>query len=301
MRILLIGASGQVGGALEKALHRPEQIQTPGRRELDLSDPASLPAALDNLAPELIINPAAYTAVDRAEDEADIAFRINAEAPSVIARWSARHSVPLVHFSTDYVFSGSGDRPWREDDLCEPLSVYGKSKLQGEVGIRDAGGVHLIVRTSWVYSSHGKNFFRTIIQLARESPALRVVSDQVGAPTSARSIAEAIAKLLPSDVNEMREAFSKADSMVHIANSEWTSWYGFATEIVNGLRDRNVGLKAIEVVPIQSSDFPARAVRPLNSRLDLTRAASSFGLCMPSWQDALARELDDFVQSEQAR
>jgi dTDP-4-dehydrorhamnose reductase len=127
-----------------------------------------------------------------------------------------------------------------------------------------------------------------------------VVSDQVGAPTSARSIAEAIATLLPSDVNEMREAFSKADSMVHIANSEWTSWYGFATEIVNGLRDRNVGLKAIEVAPIQSSDFPTRAVRPLNSRLDLTRAASSFGLCMPSWQDALARELDDFVQSEQA-
>ena len=150
-------------------------------------------------------------------------------------------------------------------------------------------------------ASQGNNFFRTIMRLARESPALRVVSDQVGAPTSARSIAEAIATLLPSDVNDIREAFSKADSMVHIANSGWTSWCGFATEIVNGLRDRNVGLKAIEVVPIQSSDFPTRAVRPLNSRLDLTRAANSFGLCMPSWQDALARELDDFVQSEQAR
>jgi len=158
MRILLTGTSGQVGGALEKALHRPEQILTPGRRELDLSDPASLPAALDSLAPELIINPAAYTAVDRAEDEADIAFRVNAEAPSVIARWSARHGVPLVHFSTDYVFGGSGDRPWREDDLCEPLSVYGKSKFQGEVGVRDAGGVHLIVRTSWVYSLTGQQF-----------------------------------------------------------------------------------------------------------------------------------------------
>lgn len=300
MRILLTGTSGQVGGALEKALHRSEQILTPGRRELDLSDPDSLPAALDNLAPELIINPAAYTAVDRAEDEADIAFRVNAEAPSVIAQWSARHSVPLVHFSTDYVFSGSGDRPWREDDLGEPLSVYGKSKLQGEVGVRDAGGVHLIVRTSWVYTSHGKNFFRTIIRLARERPELRVVSDQVGAPTSARSIAEAIATLLPSDVSDMREVFSKAGSMVHIANSEWTSWYGFAMKIVNGLRDRNVALKAIEVVPIQSSDFPTRAVRPLNSRLDLTRAASSFGLCMPSWQDALASELDDFMQSKQA-
>jgi dTDP-4-dehydrorhamnose reductase len=298
MRILLTGTSGQVGGALEKALHMPGQILTPSRTEFDLSYPASLPAALDYLAPELIINPAAYTAVDRAEDEMDIAFRVNAEAPSVMARWSARRSIPFVHFSTDYVFSGLGDRPWREDDHCDPLSVYGKSKLQGELGVRDAGGVHLIVRTSWVYASQGKNFFRTVIRLAREFPELRMVSDQVGAPTSARSIADAIAMLLPVDISGMREAFSRAGSVVHIANSEWTSWYGFATEIVNGLRDRNVGLKAIEVVPIQSSDFPTKAVRPLNSRLDLTRAASVFGLCMPAWQDALASELDDFVKSE---
>src|ERR1700730_6088041 len=168
------------------------------------------------------------------------------------------------------------------------------------MGVRDAGGVHLIVRTWWVYTSHGKNFFRTIIRLARERPELRVVSDQVGAPTSARSIAEAIATLLPSDVSDMREAFSKAGSMVHIANPEVTSWYGFAIEIVNGLRDRNVALKAMEVVPIQSSDFPTRAFRPLHSGLGLTATAGSFGLCMPSWQDALASELDDFVQSEQA-
>jgi dTDP-4-dehydrorhamnose reductase len=298
MRILVTGTSGQVGGAIQKALFGRGQILAPGRSELDLSKPASISSALDALQPGLIINPAAYTAVDRAEEEAELAFRVNAEAPSQMARWAAARQVPLIHFSTDYVFSGEGDRPWREDDPCEPLSVYGKSKREGEIAIREAGGVHLILRTSWVYASRGNNFFRTIIRLARERPELRVVADQIGAPTSAQSIAEAVNKLISVGIDEMTTGFAQANGLVHIANLEFTSWHGFATHIVHGLKARNVALQARQVIPIQTKNFPTKALRPLNSRLDVRRLLDLFGVTLPGWQVALSDELDNFVRAE---
>jgi dTDP-4-dehydrorhamnose reductase len=295
MRILVTGTTGQVGRALREALRGRGQILAPARPDFDLSDPDSLVQRLDGLEPTLIINPAAYTAVDQAEDEAELAFRVNAEAPGVIARWAARHRVPLVQFSTNYVFDGRGDRPWCEDDPCEPLSVYGRSKLSGELAVRDAGGAHLIARTSWVYAAAGNNFLRTIFKLARERTELRVVSDQVGAPTSARSLASALNSVLPEDAGETGAAFSKAGGILHIANAGSTSWHGFASGIVQGLRERHIRLRVLDVVPILTREFPAKAARPLESRLDLARLAGTFGVTMPGWQQALSDELDELA------
>jgi dTDP-4-dehydrorhamnose reductase len=298
MRILLTGTSGQVGGALQAALPGSYEVRAPQRSEFDLARPESLGEALDALKPDLILNPAAYTAVDRAEDERELAFRINAEAPSIIARWAARHGVPLLHFSTDYVFDGTGERPWREEDPCQPLSAYGQSKLAGEIGIREAAGSHLIVRTSWVFAAKGANFLRTIIRLARERTELRIVSDQIGAPTSARSIADAVAKLVNGNAGDIRERFASAHGVVHLTNSGSTSWHGFASAIVEGLRARDVALKVGEVLPIATRDFPTKAARPANSRLDLARLNGLFGVTTPSWQAAVDTELDAVVRAE---
>src|SRR5579859_594530 len=178
MRVLLTGAKGQVGGALFPLLQQFGAIDAPPREEFDLSNPDTLPDALDRLKPDLIINPAAYTAVDRAEDERELAFLVNAKAPAVLAGWAARHEVPLIHFSTDYVFDGSGATPWGEGSPTGPLSVYGASKLAGDAAIEAAAGPHLIARTSWVYSHQGTNFLRTITRLAKERKELRIVADQ---------------------------------------------------------------------------------------------------------------------------
>ena len=295
MRILVTGTTGQVGHALQEVLRGRGQILAPTRSDFDLSCPNSLVERLDALEPTLIINSAAYTAVDRAEDEVELAFRVNAEAPTVIAHWASRHRVPFVQFSTNYVFSGVSDRPWREDDPCEPLSVYGKSKLKGELSVREAGGAHLIARTSWVYAAVGNNFVRTIFKLAQEKIELRVVSDQLGTPTSAKSLAWALKSVLPDDVGEMSAAFSKVGGILHIANAGSTSRHGFASSIVKGLRERAIELKVIDIVPTRTKDFSAKAVRPLESRLDLTRLAGTFGINMPGWQQALSEELDEFA------
>ena len=285
-----------MGGALHAVLGGRGDVLAPARDQFNLAEPASLAEALDGFAPDLIVNPAAYTAVDRAEDEPELAMRANADSPAAIARWAARHHVPLVHFSTDYVFDGSGERPWREDDACRPLSVYGQSKLKGEIGVREAGGAHLIVRTSWVFAASGANFLLTMIRLARERAELRVVSDQIGAPTSARSIAKAVSKLIEGDTDAIRATFAKADGLVHLTNSGSTSWHGFAGEIVEGLRARNIPLKVEQVVPIATKDFPTKAIRPANSRLDLTRLNDAIGLRTPTWQEALGMELDHIPQ-----
>ena len=295
MRILVTGTTGQVGHALQEVLRGRGQILAPTRSDFDLSYPNSLVERLDALEPTLIINSAAYTAVDRAEDEVELAFRVNAEAPTVIAHWASRHRVPFVQFSTNYVFSGVSDRPWREDDPCEPLSVYGKSKLKGELSVREAGGAHLIARTSWVYAAVGNNFVRTIFKLAQQKIELRVVSDQLGTPTSAKSLAWALKSVLPDDVGEMSAAFSKVGGILHIANAGSTSRHGFASSIVKGLRERAIELKVIDIVPTRTKDFSAKAVRPLESRLDLTRLAGTFGINMPGWQQALSEELDEFA------
>jgi dTDP-4-dehydrorhamnose reductase len=300
MRILVTGVTGQVGGALIEALRPAGSIVAADRAALDLARAEQIPAALGGIAPDLIVNPAAYTAVDRAEDERDLAFRVNGEAPGAMASWAAGRGVPLIHFSTDYVFDGSGRRPWREDDRAGPLSVYGASKLAGEDAVRAAGGPHLIIRTSWVYAAKGANFLRTIARLAQERTELRIVADQFGAPTSARLIAGAVAGIIETSGAALAERFAAAGGLVNLAASGETSWHGFAAEIVDGLKARGVALAANTIVPIATADYPTKAKRPANSRFDLTRLRQVFGMELPGWNKALATELDR-VADELAR
>jgi dTDP-4-dehydrorhamnose reductase len=292
MRILVTGVTGQVGSALVAKLAATGTVVAADRAALDLSRPADLPARLDALAPDLIINPAAYTAVDRAEDERKLAFTVNAEAPEALARWAADRAVPLVHFSTDYVFGGQGDHPWLESDPPQALSAYGASKLAGEDAIRAVGGAHLIVRTSWVYAARGTNFLRTIARLARERQELRIV-DQFGAPTSAAIIADAVSAIVARP--NLAAAFSQTGGLLHLSASGTTSWHGFATAIVEGLRKRGLPLAVERVLPIATGEYPVKATRPLNSRLDLSRLARTFGIVPPSWTVGLDIELSRFV------
>jgi dTDP-4-dehydrorhamnose reductase len=303
MRILLTGVTGQVGGALLAPLQSAGEVVAADRRMFDLSQPEQLGAVLDRIAPDLIVNPAAYTGVDRAEDERELAFRVNAAAPAAIARWAAARGAPLVHFSTDYVFDGSGERAWREDDPTGPLSVYGASKLAGEEAVRAAGGAHLIIRTSWVYAATGSNFLRTIMRLAQERKDLRIVADQFGAPTSAGLIAGVVDRILTADVrNEDRvhltERFAASGGLVHVAAAGETTWHGFAGAIVDGLKARGVALAVQGIDAISSEAYPTRARRPANSRLDLTRLRSVFGIVTPRWDEALAAELDRVAVSD---
>jgi dTDP-4-dehydrorhamnose reductase len=301
MRIVLTGVTGQVGKALTGKLGGLGDVIPADRSVLNLAEPGTLAEALDRLAPDLMVNPAAYTAVDRAEDERELAFTVNGEAPGVMARWASRRSVPLIHFSTDYVFNGEGETPWREDSPTSPLSSYGASKLAGEEAIRAANGPHLIVRTSWVYAAQGgDNFLRTIARFARERTGLKVVADQIGAPTPARVIADAVTGLLAADQTNLSQRFADAKGLVNIAASGETSWHGFATRIVNGLRARGVKLAVQSIVPLRTEEYPTKAKRPHNSRFDLTRLQDVFGVSTPSWSEALEAELDQLIREMRA-
>ncbi|MCP3472171.1 dTDP-4-dehydrorhamnose reductase [Bradyrhizobium sp. CCGUVB1N3] len=297
MRILLTGTAGQVGGALLPLLQPWATVATPLRQELDLSRPDEIAARLDTLKPDLIVNPAAYTAVDRAEEERELAFRVNAETPAEMAEWAARHHVPLIHFSTDYVFNGSGTEPWREDSATGPLSAYGASKLAGDTAIADSGAPHLIVRTSWVYAASGANFLKTIARLAKERKELRIVADQIGAPTSAKTIADVVANIIPRDRSGMDSVFERRKGVVNVVCAGETSWHGFAAAIVAGLKARGADLLVETINPIRADEFPVKATRPANSRLSLERLRRDFGLETPTWQRALERELDIMMAS----
>ncbi len=296
MRILVTGVTGQVGSALARKLAAFGTVVPASRTVLDLTQPQDIASRLDDIAPDVIVNPAAYTAVDRAEDERDLAFRVNAEAPRALAEWSARRRIPLLHFSTDYVYSGRGTTPWKEGDETGPLSVYGASKLAGEAAIREVAGQHLIARTSWVYAPTGSNFLRTMVRLAQEREELRVVADQIGAPTSATIIADTLAALFASPQG-LSGAIQRADELLHVAAAGSTSWHGFATAIFEGLRARGVPLKVERVVPIGTADYPTKAHRPINSRLDLSKLSEVLGRSTPDWSAGLATVLDEFVVS----
>lgn len=294
MKILLLGANGQVGHELRRSLMPLGDVvattrsgELPGgeRCEVaDFDDPGSLADLVGRVSPDLVVNAAAYTAVDRAEDEADAAFRANAEAPGLLADACARREVPFVHFSTDYVFDGTGARPYREDDPTAPLGVYGASKLAGEDRVRAAGGRHLILRTAWVYGTRGHNFLGTMLRLASERDELRVVSDQIGTPTPAYFIA---------DVTAAAISLPSLSGTFHLTADGKTSWHGFAEAIMAGAVRRGLTPRAPRVSAITTAEYPTRAKRPSYSCLDTGKLGAALGLPFPDWRIGLEKVLDE--------
>ncbi|MFN3716966.1 MAG: dTDP-4-dehydrorhamnose reductase [Thiobacillus sp.] len=282
-KILLTGASGQVGWELRRTLGALGQVVALDSRSMDLADADAVRAAVRSIAPTIIVNPAAYTAVDTAESEPDRAHAVNAVAPGVLAEEAARLGALLVHYSTDYVFDGSGEAPWREDDATGPLNVYGATKLAGERAIAATGCRHLIFRTSWVYGARGGNFLLTMRRLMRERPELKIVADQVGAPTWCRDLAEATAQVLV----QLRDKDESRWGVYHMTNAGETSWHGFA-EAILALDAFDKTMTPARLVPISGRDYPTPARRPLNSRLDNGRLEQAFGLRLRNWREALA-------------
>ncbi|MFL6532234.1 MAG: dTDP-4-dehydrorhamnose reductase [Pseudomonas sp.] len=281
LRILIIGQNGQVSRALQTRLAAMGELIVLGSDQLDMARTDHIRAPIDALRPDLIINAAAYTAVDQAESEAQRAFAINATAPGVLARAALELGIPLLHYSTDYVFDGRKPEPYTEDDAPNPLSVYGRSKLAGEEAIREAGGQHLILRTSWVYSNAGRNFLLTMQRLLQEKPHLRVVADQIGAPTWAGTIADSTAKL----IERWQAGQCGAWGTYHLTALGQTSWFGFAQAIGENLLEQHKPCAVLE--PIPSSEYPTPAQRPLNSRLDCTRLFQEWSVSQPDWRSAL--------------
>ena len=295
MTILLLGANGQLGQELQRAMAPMGSIVATTRSGVlpdgsacevaDFDQPGSLAALLDRVQPTVVVNAAAYTAVDRAEEDRDAAFRANAEAPGVLARWCAQAGVPLVHYSTDYVFDGQGTRPYREDDATAPLGVYGASKLAGEDAIRAAGGRHLIFRTAWVYASHSANFLRTMLRVGAERDVLRVVADQVGTPTPAALIADVTAQALQHG--------GGLSGTWHLTAKGETSWHGFAEAIFAEAVAAGVLPRAPKVEAITTAEYPTPAKRPAYSHLDVAKLEQDFGVVLPRWQDGLKRVIAD--------
>ncbi len=305
MKILLLGANGQVGFELRRALASLGEIVAATRNgELtggkpcaiaDLADLDSLASALEAVRADVIVNAAAYTAVDRAEDEPELADCINHRALGEIGAWAARHGARVVHFSTDYVFDGTAARPYREDDPTAPLGVYGATKLAGEHALRASGAPHLIFRTAWVYAARGHNFLRTMLRVAGERDELRVVADQIGAPTPARWIAYASADALAQWHAADPAQSSRLAGIYNLVASGQCSWYEFANAIMRDAQTRGLLTRVPQVVPIGSADYPTRARRPAYSVLDCTRLENAFGLQLPDWRDGLQAVLDEIA------
>ncbi|CAG9273528.1 dTDP-4-dehydrorhamnose reductase [Burkholderia cepacia] len=298
MRILVTGANGQVGWELVRALQPLGEVVAATRHVVDLGDAAAVDAYVDTLAPDLVVNAAAYTAVDRAEDEPEAAFAVNRDAVGALALAARERGALLIHFSTDYVFDGSKRTPYVESDAVCPLNVYGASKLAGEQAIADAGGDWLVFRTSWVYASRGQNFLRTMLRLGANREALSVVSDQFGAPTSARMIADLTAHAAAKALAE-RRAGSFTSGLYHMTAQGETTWHAFAKAIFAGARrlSPQIDLAIREVKPIPAAEYPAKTARPTFSVLDNTRFDERFGLHRPQWSDGLALVLAELFDA----
>ena len=296
MKILITGSTGQLSRELQLALAGEGKVLALGHKLLDLAEPAQIRRQVRLLRPDLIINAAAYTAVDPAQDDRDRAFAVNAIGPGVLAEEAAALGVPLIHYSTDYVFDGRKNGPYSEEDVPAPLSVYGASKLAGEQAIQAVGGDHLILRTSWVYSLHGRNFLLTMRHLLQERDALSVVDDEIGAPTWAGMIAQVTAEI----VRKRRSGSGGPGGLYHLTASGETSWYGFACHIAQHLQSQ--GLLRARIEPTRSADYPTAAQRPLNSRLNCARLQRDWQITLPSWETALQQCLNDvpYAQTEHA-
>jgi dTDP-4-dehydrorhamnose reductase len=284
MRILLLGKDGQLGRELQRSLAPLGDITAWGRNECDLSQTATLYAKVIAAKPDVIVNAAAYTAVDKAESEPLLAHAINAAAPAILAQATLDMACKLIHYSTDYVFNGSGSTPWTEDAPTAPLNVYGKSKLEGEQAITASGCKHLIFRTSWVYAKEGGNFAKTMLRLASERDALSVIDDQIGAPTDAAWLADMTAQVIGNSVS----------GIFHAASADEVSWHGYASYLIARARQMGfpikVSLEAIRTVA--SEAFPTPAQRPRNSRLDCSKLTRTFGIAPPPWQQGIDQLLN---------
>ncbi|WP_313166639.1 dTDP-4-dehydrorhamnose reductase [Massilia oculi] len=290
MKILLLGKDGQVGWELQRALAPLGELRACGRAEADLSDPESLRGLVRAFAPDIIVNAAAYTAVDKAESDETAAHTCNAVAPGVLAEEAAASGAWLVHYSTDYVFDGSKEGAWVETDPANPLSVYGRTKYEGEERIRASGALHLILRTSWVFAARGGNFAKTMLRLAKERETLSVVADQHGAPTGAELLADATALALHR-ISSLRGDARTLSGTYHLAANGSTTWHAYARHVLAQALAYDAVLKAgpDSVQPIAASAFPTPAVRPANSRMDCTKFCDSFGLVLPDWRHHVNR------------
>ncbi|WP_333991788.1 dTDP-4-dehydrorhamnose reductase [Burkholderia orbicola] len=282
--ILVTGVNGQVGFELLRSLQGLGRVVACDRSMLDLSDLDRVRSVVRELKPSIIVNPAAYTAVDKAETDVDAARRLNAEVPRAFAEEAARLGAALVHYSTDYVFDGTKEGAYVETDAINPQNVYGLTKLEGEQAIAATGCAHLILRTSWVYGRRGKNFLLTMLKLGSERPELRVVADQVGAPTWSKTIATATAHIVAQALAaDDADWWAQRSGVYHFTSAGATSWHGFAEAIFA----QAMGEHAPKVLPIPASDYPVPAKRPSNSRLSHDKLTEAFGLRLPDWADAL--------------
>ncbi|MEW5781125.1 MAG: dTDP-4-dehydrorhamnose reductase [Pseudomonadota bacterium] len=298
MKILLTGKHGQVGFELQRALASLAEIVAVGHAECDLAQPDALRRLIREVAPQIIVNAAAYTAVDKAESEPALAQAINADAPGLLGEEAKRLGALIVHYSTDYVFDGRKAGFYTEDDAPNPLNVYGRSKLAGERALIASGARHLIFRTSWVFGAHGGNFVKTILRLAAERDTLRVVADQFGAPTSAALIADVTAQILGQYVRACRPASADfAFGLCHLVAAGRTSWHEYAQEIVRAAlaAGRPLRLRPEDVQAIATADYPLPAKRPANSCLDTSKLRKTFGLFLPDWRQGLHHVLAQII------
>jgi dTDP-4-dehydrorhamnose reductase len=302
-RILLTGIKGQVGGDLLRLLQPLGVVIPADLPDVDFVDSQALRRFARECKPDWIVNPAAYTAVDKSESEPELAYAINAQAPRVLAQVAAELRIPIIHFSTDYVYNGSGTKPWIETDETEPLGLYGASKLAGDLALAQSGAAHLIFRTSWVYSSGGKNFLLTILRLAMQKDELHIVNDQFGAPTWSRNLARLVVHVMKGITEQsaakgdsLQETVRAVQGVYHAADSGETTWYGFAQELLRLAAERRPDLQMARLIPVPSSQYPTPTRRPANSRLNCERLGRVFNFTMPPWKESTADVIAEVLQ-----
>lgn len=310
MKILLLGANGQLGrtfvtegglarrGTLVATSRNGQLTGASGGGVADLSEPASLHDLLEAERPAIIVNTAAYTAVDKAETEEALATRINGEALDIIGRWASSHDALVIHYSTDYVFDGSAATPYREDTPTAPANAYGRSKLAGETALRESGAAHLLFRTAWVFSAVGNNFLKTMLRLGGERDELRVVADQKGTPTSTLFIVEATLRALDRWLDTAPAERKPLEGTYHLTAGGSTSWHAFAEAVLHGAVERGMLPRAPRIVPITSAEFPTPARRPAYSVLDTSRLGQTFGLDIPAWKSGVEQVLSSLSEPE---